>query len=75
MKPKKDLIRIVRQPDGEVTLDFKGKANGRGAYLCPKAECLKRIRKSGAAAKQLNVTIPPEIWEQLQQQVESINAE
>jgi predicted RNA-binding protein YlxR (DUF448 family) len=70
MKPKRDLIRIVRLPDdGGVILDFTGKANGRGAYICPKPECLKRVRKSGAAGRQLNVTIPPEVWEQLEEQV------
>ena len=42
MKPKKELIRVVKSPEGEVSLDFKGKKPGRGAYVCPQAECLKR---------------------------------
>jgi predicted RNA-binding protein YlxR (DUF448 family) len=70
MKPKKDLIRIVRLPDnGGIALDFKGKVNGRGAYVCPKAECLKRIRKSGAASRQLKVPVPVEVWDGLEAQI------
>ena len=42
MKPKRELIRVVRSPEGEISLDFKGKAPGRGAYICPDAECLKK---------------------------------
>ena len=48
MKPKKELIRVVKSPEGEVSLDFKGKKPGRGAYVCPDAECLRRARKSRA---------------------------
>ena len=46
MFPKRELIRVVRSPEGELSLDFKGKAPGRGAYLCGKPECLKKARKS-----------------------------
>ena len=46
MKPKKELIRVVRSPEGEVSLDFKGKKPGRGAYVCPSPECLKKARKA-----------------------------
>jgi predicted RNA-binding protein YlxR (DUF448 family) len=70
-KPKSELIRIVRSPDhNEVTLDFKGKMNGRGAYICPKTECLKRVRKSGVIGRQLEVTIPPEVWDALEKSIE-----
>ena len=48
MKPKRELIRVVRGPEGGVSLDMKGKAPGRGAYLCPDTACLKRARKTGA---------------------------
>ena len=44
MKPKKELIRVVKSPEGEVSLDFKGKKPGRGAYVCPDPECLKKAR-------------------------------
>ena len=51
MKPKKELIRVVKSPEGEVSLDFKGKKPGRGAYVCPDAECLRRAREvQGAGA-------------------------
>jgi predicted RNA-binding protein YlxR (DUF448 family) len=64
-KDKRELIRIVRLPDdGGVTVDFKGKMNGRGAYVCPDEKCLKRVRKTGAAARTLGVTIPPEVWDE-----------
>ena len=46
MKAKKELVRVVRSPEGEISLDFRGKAPGRGAYVCPQAECLKRAIKS-----------------------------
>ena len=48
MKPKRELIRVVRSPDGVITLDFKGKNPGRGAYVCRDADCLKRAIKSRA---------------------------
>ena len=48
MKPKKELVRVVRAPDGTLSLDFRGKAPGRGAYVCPDPECLKRARKARA---------------------------
>ena len=49
-KEKRELIRVVRSPEGGISLDFKGKKPGRGAYLCPDLECLKRARKSRALA-------------------------
>ena len=45
MKPKKDLIRVVKSPEGEISLDFTGKKSGRGAYVCRDMECLKKARK------------------------------
>ena len=48
MKPKKELIRVVRSPEGQVSLDFRGKLPGRGAYVCPNAACLTKARKSKA---------------------------
>ena len=46
-KAKRELIRVVRSPEGEVSLDFGGKKNGRGAYICPNPECLKKAIRSG----------------------------
>lgn len=74
MKPKKELIRIVRAPDGSVSLDPKGKAPGRGAYLCHNAECLKKAVKSGRIGRALGVTVPKEIYEEMQKELQA-NAE
>ena len=71
MKPKKELIRVVRSPEGTVSLDFRGKANGRGAYLCPSAACLKKATKAKALERALEIAIPPEVYEQLAAQMEA----
>lgn len=71
MKPKRELIRAVKSPDGEVNLDFKGKMPGRGAYLCPNGECLKKAMKSKALERAFSVQIPEEIFEELRQQMEA----
>ena len=70
MFPKRELIRVVRSPEGEITLDFKGKAPGRGAYLCPKAACLKKAQKNRALERAFDVPIPVEIYEQLAAELE-----
>ena len=49
-KPKKELIRVVRSPEGEISLDFNGKKSGRGAYICPSEICFKKARKSNRIA-------------------------
>ena len=65
MKPKNQLIRIVRSPEGEISLDFRGKAPGRGAYLCPDPACLKRAMKAKALSRAFETEIPQEIYEDL----------
>ncbi|MGM9542798.1 MAG: RNase P modulator RnpM [Candidatus Limivicinus sp.] len=70
MKPKKDLIRVVRSPEGEISLDFKGKASGRGAYVCPDPRCLKKAIKARALERAFSAQIPPEIYERLESQME-----
>lgn len=62
---KKELIRIVRTPDGQVIADAKAKAPGRGAYLCRKTACLEKARKSRALERMLSVEITPETYEAL----------
>ena len=64
-KAKKELVRVVRSPEGEISLDFRGKAPGRGAYVCPQAECLRRAIKSRALERGLDCQIPQEIYDQL----------
>ena len=70
-KPKPELIRVVRSPEGEVSLDFKGKKPGRGAYLCPDPECLKRARKSRALERAFSAPLPDEVWGQLEEQMKA----
>ena len=65
MKAKKELVRVVRSPEGEISLDFRGKAPGRGAYVCPQAECLRQAIKSRALERGLDCQIPQEIYDQL----------
>ena len=60
MKEKKSLIRVVRSPEGEVSLDPVGKKPGRGAYVCRSADCLKRAIRQKQLERQLDVTLPPE---------------
>ena len=69
-KAKRELIRVVRSPEGEVSLDFGGKKNGRGAYICPNPECLKKARKSRALERAFDAPIPAEIYEQLAAELE-----
>jgi len=71
MKPKKELIRVVRSPDGEISLDFRGKANGRGAYVCPQAACLKKAIKAKALERAFETEIPEEIYVALTAQMEA----
>lgn len=63
---KKTLIRVVRTPGGDLLLDAKDKAPGRGAYICRKTECLKKARKSRALERALNIPIPPEAYDALE---------
>lgn len=70
MKPKKELIRVVRSPEGEISLDFKGKAQGRGAYICHDPQCLKRAIKARALERAFSAQIPKEIYERLESQME-----
>ena len=69
-KAKRELIRVVRSPEGEVSLDFGGKKNGRGAYICPKMECLKKAIRSKALDRSLEVTIPQEVYQRLEKEME-----
>lgn len=71
MKPKKELIRVVRSPEGEVSLDFKGKASGRGAYVCHDAACLKKAIKAKALERAFSVEIPQEVYDRLNEQMEA----
>lgn len=69
-KPKRELIRVVRSPEGVLSLDFRGKSPGRGAYICPDAGCLAKARKSRGLERALECAIPDEIYENLTSQME-----
>ena len=71
MKPKRELIRAVKSPDGGISLDFTGKAPGRGAYICPNADCLKKAIKARALEKAFSAQIPDEVYKALSEQMEA----
>lgn len=67
MKPKKELIRVVRTPDEQILIDLTGKKSGRGAYLCGKASCFKLAKKSKAFDRALKQAVSSEIYDRLEQ--------
>ena len=69
-KPKKELVRVVRSPEGTVSLDFTGKAGGRGAYICKKAACFRKARKQNRIKSALEVEIPESVLQALEEEIE-----
>ena len=69
MKGKKELLRILRTQDEEVILDATGRKNGRGAYICPNAECLKRAKKSKGLERSFKMKIADEIYDSLTKEI------
>lgn len=74
MKEKKSLIRVVKSPEGGISLDFVGKKPGRGAYVCHDAACLKRARKSRALERAFELQIPDEIYDSLEREMGGCDA-
>ncbi len=68
-RPKSDLIRVVRSPDGDVSLDATGKASGRGVYICRDAACLKKARKAKRFESSLGVSIPDTVYDRLEREL------
>ena len=68
--PKNTLVRILRTPEGEIVLDTIGKRSGRGAYICKKAECLKKARRSRRIEQSLEAAISPEIYDILEAEID-----
>lgn len=68
-KTKKELIRVVKNNENQVFVDFRGKANGRGAYICPSLECLKKAQKRDALSRSLMIKIDQEIYERLAEEL------
>ncbi len=70
VRSKKELIRVLRTPEGEIKIDKTGRANGRGAYICDSAACLEKAKKTGGLARSLSVSIPDEVYENLVKEME-----
>ena len=68
-KEKRELIRVLRTPEGEIVLDRTGKRSGRGAYLCPNAECLRKARKTRRLQTNLETEIPDSVFEALEREI------
>ena len=69
MKPKRELIRAVKSPEGEISLDLTGKKSGRGAYICPDKKCFDKARKGKRIEKALETSIPEEVYDAMASQL------
>ncbi len=70
-KDKRELVRIVKNADGEISLDLTGKAAGRGAYICPNTDCLAKVRKSKRIDKVFECAVPEEVYDKLEEQLKN----
>ena len=70
-KPKRELLRVVKTPEGEILLDFTGKKSGRGAYICRDVKCLRRARKSRRIENSLQVSIPEQVYDNMERELEN----
>ncbi|MDE5648502.1 MAG: YlxR family protein [Oscillospiraceae bacterium] len=73
MKPKREMIRIVKSSEGEVSLDFTGKKSGRGAYICHSTECFQKARKARRFEKSLSCKIDDSVYEVMENELTSAN--
>ena len=69
MKPKKEMIRVLKTEEG-IILDTTGRKNGRGAYICPSAECLKKAKKTKGLDRSFKMAVPEEIYDSLTKEIE-----
>lgn len=72
MKNKKELIRVIKTPEGEITMDATGKKNGRGAYICNSSQCLAKAMKTKALERSLKAAIPKEVYEELEKELKEL---
>ena len=70
MKSKKEMIRVLKTAEGDIVLDVTGRKNGRGAYLCPSDDCMKKARKNKGLERSLKVGIPEEVYEKLEKELD-----
>lgn len=75
MKPKKELVRVVKSPEGEVSLDLTGKKSGRGAYICPDPKCLQAARKAKRFERAFDCAIPEEVFDAMEGEIRTGAAE
>ena len=75
MKNKKEMMRVLKTTEGPIVLDMTGKKNGRGAYLCKSAECLKKARKKKGLERSFKMSIPDEVYEELEREFSEIETE
>lgn len=70
MKPKKELVRVVRSKEGEVSLDLTSRKAGRGAYVCPNSSCLSKARKARRFERALQCQIPEEVYDRMEEEMQ-----
>ena len=73
MKSKRDMIRVIKTSENEICIDATGRKNGRGAYICPSMECLKRAMKSRGLERSLKTSIPDTVYQQLEEEMSHID--
>lgn len=73
MKSKKEMMRVLKTPEDEIILDVTGKKNGRGAYLCKSGECLLKARKNKGLERSFKMSIPNEVYDNLEKEFDSLN--
>lgn len=74
-KPKSEMIRVVRSPEGEISLDTRGKKSGRGAYICHSTSCLNKARKSRRIERALDCVIPEEVYDTMESELAAEDSE
>lgn len=73
MKEKKGMVRVIKTPEETIELDTTGRKNGRGAYICPRMECFMKARKSKGLERSLKTSIPQEVYEELEREMNRID--
>jgi len=71
MKPKKELIRVVKSPEEEVSVDLTGKKSGRGAYICKNSQCFEKAFKTKRLSRNLDIAINEEIYNRLREEIQN----
>lgn len=75
MKEKKDMMRVLKTAENEISLDATGKKNGRGAYICRSMECLRKARKNKGLERSFKMSIPTEVYDTLEREFENLESE